>query len=103
MIPTFLIVQKLGMLDTIWAIVLPSLISTWYLFIMRTFFEAPPEELEDDRHRRMRVPANPGADCAAVIRAGHGHDRPVYGCESMELLFSALIYLNDRDMYPRKL
>ena len=47
MIPTFLIVQKLGMLDTIWAIVLPSLISTWYLFIMRTFFEALPEELED--------------------------------------------------------
>ena len=47
MIPTFLIVQKLGMLDTIWAIVLPSLISTWYLFIMRTFFEALPEEIED--------------------------------------------------------
>ncbi|MET3851461.1 carbohydrate ABC transporter permease [Paenibacillus sp. OAE614] len=47
MIPTFLVVQKLGLLDTMWAIVLPSLVSTWYLFIMRTFFEGLPEELED--------------------------------------------------------
>ena len=47
MIPTFLTVKNLGLYDTTWAIVLPGLISTWYLIIMRSFFEAFPEEIEE--------------------------------------------------------
>jgi len=46
LIPTFLIVNRLGMVDTIWAMVIPSAISTFNLIIMRTYFQnSIPEEL----------------------------------------------------------
>ncbi len=38
MIPTFLVVRSLGLVDTIWAMILPTAVSTWNLIIMRTFF-----------------------------------------------------------------
>lgn len=48
MIPTFLVVKYLGLLDTVWAMVLPQAVSTWNLIIMRTFFSATiPKELEE--------------------------------------------------------
>ena len=45
MIPTYLIIQKLGMLNKIWALVLPSAISTYNMILMRNFFESVPESL----------------------------------------------------------
>ncbi|MNQ91852.1 L-arabinose transport system permease protein AraQ [compost metagenome] len=68
LIPTFLVVKQLNMLNTIWAVVLPSLVSTWHLFIMRTFFEGLPEEIED----------------AAIID----------GCSSMQALFRIVVPLS---------
>ncbi|MNH89044.1 L-arabinose transport system permease protein AraQ [compost metagenome] len=47
MIPTFLIVRSLGMVDTIWGMVLPGAVNTWNLILMRTFFSAVPKELEE--------------------------------------------------------
>jgi putative aldouronate transport system permease protein len=47
MIPTYLVVQSLGLLNTIWAVVLPGAVSVWYLILMRTFFSAIPKELEE--------------------------------------------------------
>ncbi|MCV4234740.1 carbohydrate ABC transporter permease [Virgibacillus sp. LDC1] len=101
MIPTFLIVQKLGMLDTIWAIVLPSLISTWYLFIMRTFFEALPEELEDaaaiDGCGSIQILVRIVLPLSVPVMVTIGLFTAVNQWNSF---FSALIYLNDREMYP---
>lgn len=101
MIPTFLIVQKLGMLGTIWAIVLPSLISTWYLFIMRTFFEALPEELEDaaaiDGCGSMQILVRIVLPLSVPVMVTIGLFTAVNQWNSF---FSALIYLNDREMYP---
>jgi len=101
MIPTFLVVQNLGMLNTIWAIVLPTLISTWHLFIMRTFFEALPAELEDaaaiDGCGSMQI----------LIRIVVPLSLPVFATISLftvvnqwNAFFNALIYLSDRNMYP---
>lgn len=46
LIPTFLVVEKLKMVDTIWAMVVPTAISTFNLIIMKTYFEnSIPEEL----------------------------------------------------------
>lgn len=39
MIPTYLLVKNLGLLDSMWAVILPTAVSTWNLFIMRTFFQ----------------------------------------------------------------
>lgn len=45
MIPSFLVVKSLGLLDSIWSLILPGLISTYYFIIMRTFFNNIPESL----------------------------------------------------------
>jgi len=47
MIPTFLMVKELGVMDTIWGMVLPGAVSTWNLLVMRTFFTSIPLELEE--------------------------------------------------------
>lgn len=101
MIPTFLVVQKLGMLNSLWAIVLPSLISTWYLFIMRTFFEALPEELEDaatiDGCSSLQVLLRIVLPLSMPVLATIGLFTAV---NQWNAFFDALIYLNDRSMYP---
>ena len=101
MIPTFLVVQKLGLLDTMWAIVLPSLVSTWYLFIMRTFFEGLPEELEDaatiDGCGTMQVFLRIILPLSLPVLVSIGLFTAVNQWNSF---FDALIYLNDRSMYP---
>ncbi|MDF2670045.1 MAG: transporter permease subunit [Paenibacillus sp.] len=47
LIPSFLVIKSLGLLDTYGAIWLPSLVSTFYMLIMRTFFEGLPAEMEE--------------------------------------------------------
>ncbi|GAA3399512.1 carbohydrate ABC transporter permease [Paenibacillus hodogayensis] len=47
MIPTFLVVKSLGLVDTIGAMMIPGAISAWYLIMMRTFFAGLPPELEE--------------------------------------------------------
>ncbi len=47
MIPSFLVVRSLGIIDTVWAMVLPSAVSAYNLIIMRTFFYGFPAEIED--------------------------------------------------------
>ncbi|MDD9268115.1 carbohydrate ABC transporter permease [Paenibacillus sp. GCM10023248] len=101
MIPTFLVVQKLGLLNSIWAIVLPTMISTWYLFIMRTFFEALPEELEDaatiDGCSSLQVLLRVVMPLSMPVMATIGLFTAV---NQWNAFFDALIYLNDRSMYP---
>lgn len=46
MIPRFIVVKQLKLLDSVWALVLPGAISTWNLIITRTFFQTTiPKEL----------------------------------------------------------
>ena len=45
MIPTYMLVNSLGLTDSLWALILPSMISTWNLIIMRSFFVAYPKEI----------------------------------------------------------
>lgn len=47
MIPTFLVVKELGLINTVWGMVLPGAVGTWNLLIMRTFFMGLPQELEE--------------------------------------------------------
>lgn len=46
-IPTYAILQKLGLINNILVLILPSLVNTFYLIIMRTYFIGFPSELED--------------------------------------------------------
>jgi multiple sugar transport system permease protein len=47
MIPTFLIVRKLGLIDTLGALILPNLASAFGIFLLRQFFRTLPIELEE--------------------------------------------------------
>jgi putative aldouronate transport system permease protein len=47
LIPNYLLVRNLGLYNTVWALVLPGLISTYNMIIMRNFFMAIPAELEE--------------------------------------------------------
>ncbi len=46
LIPTYLLISSLGLIDTIWALILPG-VSAWNLAIYRTFFMQLPNELKD--------------------------------------------------------
>ncbi|WP_339206124.1 carbohydrate ABC transporter permease [Paenibacillus sp. FSL K6-3182] len=47
MIPNFLLVESLGLIDTVWSLILPAITSAWYVFLMRNFYQELPEELEE--------------------------------------------------------
>jgi putative aldouronate transport system permease protein len=47
MIPTYIVVQKLGLINSIWALILPSTINIWLLVIMLSFFRTVPASLEE--------------------------------------------------------
>lgn len=47
MIPSYLLIKQLGLINSIWSLILPSLVHTFQLIIARNFFMALPEELEE--------------------------------------------------------
>lgn len=47
LIPQFILMTKLGMYDTRWAIIFPGIVSMWYIVLVRTFFASIPEELRE--------------------------------------------------------
>ena len=47
MIPNYILMTSLGLRDTIAAFILPGMISTYYVILMRSFFTTVPRELEE--------------------------------------------------------
>jgi putative aldouronate transport system permease protein len=47
LIPWYLVMKKLGFVDSIWVMVVPPLINTFYLILMRNYFRGIPDELEE--------------------------------------------------------
>ena len=47
MIPTFIVVKNLGMIDSLWSLVIPVAINAFNFVIMRSFFQGIPESLEE--------------------------------------------------------
>lgn len=47
LIPHFLLISSLGLINTYWALWLPALISVYNMFVMKSFFEGLPEEMEE--------------------------------------------------------
>ncbi len=47
LIPSYLLVKQLGLIDSVWALVLPSAVVGFNVIVMRNFFEALPGELEE--------------------------------------------------------
>ncbi len=47
LIPTYLTIKDLGMINTVWSLILPGVISTYNMVIMKNFFLGLPRELEE--------------------------------------------------------
>ncbi len=101
LIPTYLVVQKLGLINSIWAIVLPGAISTYNMIIIRTFFQGIPVELHESAH------IDGASDIRIFVRIILPLSLPIlatmtlfYSVGHWNSFFSALIYLNERERYP---
>jgi putative aldouronate transport system permease protein len=47
LIPTYLLIKNLGMLDSVWALIVPGAINVWNIIIARTYFSGLPKELSE--------------------------------------------------------
>ena len=101
MIPSYLVVNQLHLINTMWAIVLPGAISTYNMIIMRTFFEGIPAELTE-------VAYIDGANDIQILwRIILPLSKPIfftlllfYAVGHWNGFFNALLYLNDKSRYP---
>jgi ABC-type glycerol-3-phosphate transport system permease component len=102
LIPTYLVVQDLGMLNTRWAMVIPSAIGVWQVIIARTFFRSSiPDELYEaavldgasDLRFLWSVVLPLSKPVIAVIAL-------MYAIFQWNSYFDALIYLKDPGLYP---
>ncbi|WP_169087376.1 carbohydrate ABC transporter permease [Paenibacillus sp. PL91] len=105
LVPTYLLVKELGMVDTMWAIVIPSAASIWNIIVARTFFQSSiPKELQEaaqidgctNLRLFMKIILPLSMPIIAVMAL-------FYGVGNWNSYFSALIYLNDAAKYPLQL
>jgi putative aldouronate transport system permease protein len=104
LIPLFLIVRNLGLINKIWAILLPGAISSWNLIVMRTSFQSMPESLEESAKIdgandftilfHIVIPLNLSILAVMALFYGVGH---------WNAWFYAVIFLRERSMYPLQL
>ncbi len=105
LVPSYLLIKNLGMVDTIWAIVIPSAASIWNIIVSRTFFQSTiPSELQEaaqiDGCTNMRLFFQIVLPLSMPIIAVMGL---FYGVGNWNSYFSALIYLNDENKFPLQL
>ncbi|MDF2660581.1 MAG: sugar transporter permease [Paenibacillus sp.] len=101
MIPTFLVVKGMGLMDTIWAMVLPGAVSTWNLLIMRTFFSGVPVEVEEsgkmDGLTDLGIFFRIVAPLSKAVFATIGL---FYAVALWNNFYYPLLYLRDPDLFP---
>ncbi len=105
LIPTYLLVRSLGMIDTFWVMVLPTAVSVWHLIIARTFFanEIPTELKESalmDGASHTRIFTSIVLPLSKAIFAVIALYTIVFHWNSY---FSALIYLQSGERWPLQL
>lgn len=105
LIPTYLVVKSLGMIDTIWALVLPNAAAVWNIVIARVFFQSSvPVELEEsakiDGASNFKIFFKIILPLSAPIIAVMAL---FYGVGHWNEYFNALIYLSDKAKFPLQL
>ena len=100
MIPKFLVVKGVGLYNTRMAVILPGVISTWNMIVMRTSFRAIPQSLEESGAGdftilfRIIVPCAKATIAVMVL---------YYAVAQWNGWFDAMIYLQDRSKFPLQL
>ncbi len=105
LVPTYMLVKGLGMVNTMWALVIPGAASIWNIIVSRTFFaNSIPAELQDAAQidgatnirlfLRIVLPLSMPIIAVMALFYGVGHWNSYFG---------AMIYLNDDAKYPLQL
>jgi putative aldouronate transport system permease protein len=104
LIPTFLIVKSLGLIDSRLALIVIPAISTWNLIIMRTGFQSVPVSLEES------AKMDGANDLVILFRIYFPVSLPVvavmilfYSVYHWNAFFNAMIYIRTRTLYPLQL
>lgn len=104
LIPTYLLVKSLGLVNSLFACILPGAISTWNFMIMRTYFESIPDSLEES------AKLDGANDLDVLFRIILPLSGPIlavmvlfYGVGNWNQWFSAMIYLQEHQKYPLQL
>lgn len=102
LIPGYLLVKDLGMLNTVWAMVLPGALSVWNVIITRTYFQtALPAELLEAAQidgcndfkfvGKIVIPLSGPIIAVMTLYYAVGH---------WNQYFNAMIFLNKQNLYP---
>lgn len=101
MIPNYLLVKNLKLLDTYWALWLPGAISPFNLFIIKNFFQGLPNELEES------AKIDGCTDIGVLVKIVLPLSMPViatftlfYAVGHWNAFFSSLMYINDSTKWP---
>lgn len=104
LIPSYLLVNSLGMMNTMWAILIPGAINTFNMIIMRTSFQGIPVSLEESARMdgandwvilfRIVIPLSMPVIAVMILWYAVGH---------WNSYFNALVYLRNREAYPLQL
>ncbi|WP_241674960.1 carbohydrate ABC transporter permease [Paenibacillus luteus] len=101
MIPSYLVVKSLGLIDSYWAIILPAATSAFNIMVIRTFFQSLPESLDEaariDGAGEFRILLSVVLPLSKPIIATFAL---FFMVQYWNEFFSAIIYLNDSRDWP---
>lgn len=104
MIPMYLLVKQLGLIDSYASLILPVLINAFNVIVMRSFFLEIPQELVEsariDGAGELRILGNIMLPVARAVIAVIGL---FYAVSYWNSFFSALLYMNSTDKWPMQL
>lgn len=104
MIPAYLVVSNLKLINKIWALILPGLISTYNMILMKTYFQSLPDALVES------AVIDGANDAQILFRIILPLSKPMlatialfYAVGRWNALTDALLYINKPEMYPLQL
>ncbi|GAA1545639.1 carbohydrate ABC transporter permease [Kribbella lupini] len=104
LIPTYLVVQQFGLLNSLWAVILPISVSAFNVIVVRAYFVGLPGEVLDsariDGASEWKLFWHIGLPLSKAVVAVVGL---FYGVGYWNSFFGALLYLNDASKWPLQL
>ena len=104
LIPTYLLLMNLKLINSIWSLILPGTISAWNLIIMKNFFESLPVELIEAA--RVDGMSEPGIVLKIIMPLSMSAIATIslfYGVTHWNAYFAAAIYISERSRWPLQL
>ncbi|MGM7722194.1 carbohydrate ABC transporter permease [Metabacillus sp. Hm71] len=100
-IPTYLVVRDTGLVDTVWAMIIPNAVGAFNLLIMKSFFENIPNELFDsariDGAKEFRILFQIVMPLSLPVLLTVGL---FYAVGHWNEFFQAVMYITDTELYP---